>query len=109
MDALWQRVSSRVRDELGQVGFETWINPLNFVGMEGRTATIQAPNKFFRDWVNERYLEILRESLSAEVGMSVNIALVVKDQNGNGHGNGSNGHHQASASRPPVRSIRSHR
>jgi len=102
MDALWQRVSSRVRDELGQVGFETWINPLNFVGMEGRTATIQAPNKFFRDWVNERYLEILRESLSAEVGMSVNIALVVKDQNGNGHGNGSNGHHQASASRPPV-------
>ena len=82
MDALWQRVESRVRDELGQVGFETWISPLNFVGMEGRTATIQAPNKFFRDWVNERYLELLRESLSAEAGMSVNVALVVEDHNG---------------------------
>jgi len=73
MDALWQRVATRVRDELGQVSFETWIGPLNFVGMEGRTATIQAPNKFFRDWVHERYLELLRESLSAEAGMSVNV------------------------------------
>ncbi|HEY2107170.1 MAG TPA: chromosomal replication initiator protein DnaA, partial [Candidatus Binataceae bacterium] len=90
-----------VRDELGQVGFETWISPLNFVRMEGRTATIQAPNKFFRDWVNERYLERLRESLSAEAGMSVNVALVVEDQNGNGNGNG-NGNHEAPARRPPL-------
>ena len=96
MDALWQRVGSRVRDELGQVGFETWIGPLNFVGMEGRTATIQAPNKFFRDWVNERYLELLRESLSAEAGMSVNVALVVEDRNGK------NGNHEPPARRAPL-------
>jgi len=97
MDALWQRVAGRVRNELGQVGFETWISPLNFVGIEGRTATIKAPNRFFRDWVNERYVEILRESLSAEVGMNVNIALVVEDHNGNG-----NGSHAAAAKRPPL-------
>ena len=54
--------------QLGQVGFETWIGPLNFLGVQGRTATIEAPNRFFRDWVNDRYLELLRQSLSAEVG-----------------------------------------
>jgi chromosomal replication initiator protein len=96
MDALWDKAAGRVREELGQVGFETWIGPLNFVGMEGRTATIQAPNKFFRDWVNDRYLDILRESLSAEAGMSVNVTLVVQDQNGNG----GNGHHQGA--HPPI-------
>ncbi len=84
MDALWQRVASRVRDQLGEVGFETWITPLNFVGMEGRTATIKAPNKFFRDWVNDRYLDLLRDSLSAEAGMSMNVTLVVDNHNGNG-------------------------
>jgi chromosomal replication initiator protein len=94
MDGLWQRVANRIRDNLGQVGFETWISPLNFVGMEGRTATIQAPNKFFRDWVHDRYLELLRDSLCAETGMSVNVTLVVEHQNGNNH--------QAAAPRPPV-------
>ena len=50
MEGLWQRAADRIRDSLGQVGYETWIGPLNFVGMQGRTATIEAPNRFFRDW-----------------------------------------------------------
>ncbi|MGO9058239.1 MAG: chromosomal replication initiator protein DnaA, partial [Candidatus Binataceae bacterium] len=85
MDGLWQNVEVRVRDRLGQVGFETWIAPLNFLGVEGRTVTIQAPNKFFRDWVNDRYLELLRQCLSDEAGMTIDVALVVEHQNGRQH------------------------
>lgn len=59
MATFWQGVSSRLRERLGQVGFETWISPLSFVGIEGHTATLQAPNKFFRNWVNDRYLNDL--------------------------------------------------
>jgi chromosomal replication initiator protein len=77
MEGLWQRTADRIRDSLGQVGFETWIGPLNFLGMQGRTATIEAPNRFFRDWVNDRYIELLRQSLSAEVGQSVDVKLTL--------------------------------
>src|SRR6185437_5764719 len=77
MEGLWQRTADRIRDSLGQVGYETWIGPLNFVGMQGRTATIEAPNRFFRDWVNDRYLELLRQSRSAEVGQSVDVKLTL--------------------------------
>ena len=93
MDGMWQNVETRVRDRLGQVGFETWIAPLNFVGVEGRTATIQAPNKFFRDWVNDRYRELLCQCLSDEAGMSIEVALVVEHQNG---------HHAPAPTRPPA-------
>ncbi|HLK87281.1 MAG TPA: chromosomal replication initiator protein DnaA [Candidatus Binataceae bacterium] len=77
MEGLWQRTADRIRDSLGQVGFETWIGPLNFLGMQGRTATIEAPNRFFRDWVSDRYLELLRQSLSAEVGQTVDVKLTL--------------------------------
>src|SRR5271165_164188 len=77
MEGLWERTADRIRDSLGQVGFETWIGPLNFLGMQGRTATIEAPNRFFRDWVNDRYLDLLRESLSAEMGEAVEIKLTL--------------------------------
>ena len=56
MNGLWQRAADRMRDELGQVGYETWIGPLNFVAHQGSTVTVEAPNRFFRDWINERYL-----------------------------------------------------
>src|SRR5579863_10442591 len=95
MNGMWQKAADRIRETLGQVSFETWIGPLSFVAMNDRTATIEAPNRFFRDWVSDRYLDLLRHSLSSEVGEPVDIKLtfgkeVGKDAalSGNGHGNG---------------------
>src|SRR5260370_37421827 len=61
----------------GRVGLETWIGTINFGGRKGKTATIEAPNRFFRDWVSDRYLELLRQSLSAEVGQTVDVKLTL--------------------------------
>jgi len=97
MNAVWERAADRMRDHLGQVGFETWIGPLNFLGLNGKTATIEAPNRFFKDWVSERYMGLLRQSLSDEMGEQVDVRLtlgengapaVIKPPNGNGNGNG---------------------
>jgi chromosomal replication initiator protein len=98
MEGLWQRTADRIRDSLGQVGFETWIGPLNFLGMQGRTATIEAPNRFFRDWVSDRYLELLRQSLSAEVGQMVDVKLTL------GLAGNSNLHEAVRRTMPPAAS-----
>ncbi len=98
MEGLWQRTADRIRDSLGQVGFETWIGPLNFLGMQGRTATIEAPNRFFRDWVTDRSLELLRQSLSAEVGQSVDVKLTL------GLAGNSNLHEAVRRTMPPAHS-----
>src|SRR5215472_10943314 len=76
METIWQAVSNRLRERLGQVGFETWIAPLNLVEINGRTATLQAPNRFFRDWVNDRYMSDVRQCLSAEIGADLEITLL---------------------------------
>src|SRR5260370_3278624 len=105
MNELWQRAADRMRDELGQVGYETWIGPLNFVAHQGSTVTIEAPNRFFRDWINERYLGLMRSALTAEAGEQMEVRLTLGENgvaapqqrpisghsNGNGNGNG-NGH-----------------
>jgi chromosomal replication initiator protein len=91
---MWQKAADRIRETLGQVSFETWIGPLSFVAMDSGTATIEAPNRFFRDWVSDRYLDLLRHSLSAEVGAPVDIKLTYgKDIGSHGSSgvNGSNG------------------
>jgi chromosomal replication initiator protein len=82
METIWQSVSNRLRERLGQISFETWIAPLSFVGIKGRIATLQAPNKFFRDCVNDRYLNDLRQCVSAETGTDVEIALVPSPRDG---------------------------
>ena len=77
VNGVWQRAADRIRDSLGQVGFETWIGPLNFVSLNEKTATIEAPNKFFRDWVEDRYIDLLRRSLAEETGRPIEIKLTL--------------------------------
>ena len=35
---VWQKAAGRIRDSLGEMSYETWIRPLNFVEMLGHTA-----------------------------------------------------------------------
>ncbi|MBF6560037.1 MAG: chromosomal replication initiator protein DnaA [Candidatus Binataceae bacterium] len=111
MNGVWQKAADRMRGTLGQVSYETWIGPLNFVGLENRTATVEAPNKFFRDWVYERYLDLMRQSLSVEVGEPVEVKLTFGHETGaslngtangvaNGHSNG-HGHGAGAAGKRP--------
>jgi chromosomal replication initiator protein len=93
MNGVWQKAADRIRDVIGQVGYETWIEPLKVIALENGTATIEAPNKFFRDWIGDRYGELIRTALSAEVGEPVRVVLSLGGDsqvvvNGNGHSNG---------------------
>jgi chromosomal replication initiator protein len=108
MNGLWQRAAFRMREELGQVGYETWIGPLNFVAHQGSTVTVEAPNRFFRDWINERYMSMMRTALSAEAGGEIEVRLTLGEnaavtlppqRSSNGHANGNgNGHANGTAS-----------
>src|SRR5260370_2915269 len=82
-----------MRDSLGAVGYQTWICPLYFLGLQEKSATVEVPNRFFRDYMTDKYLGLLRQSLSAEVGEPVDIKLtLVKGESGSGKGpGGSNG------------------
>jgi chromosomal replication initiator protein len=95
MNGVWQRAADRIRESLGQVGYETWIGPLNFVCLQDRMATIEAPNRFFRDWVSDRYLDLMQQVLSDELGETVEVKLILgkdaigtKGVNGSANGNG---------------------
>jgi chromosomal replication initiator protein len=91
VDDVWQKAAERIRASLGQVSYETWISPLNFIDLHGRTATIEVPNRFFRDWVKDRYLELMQQVLSAEVGGSVAISLTVREATGRENSANANG------------------
>ena len=75
--ALWDQCLAHLERELSPQQFNTWIRPLHVVGNDDELRLL-APNRFVKDWVDERFLnrigEILdnihqpRPSLSVEIG-----------------------------------------
>jgi len=59
---LWERCLERLEAELPAQQFNTWIRPLQ-PRSNGRGLELLAPNRFVRDWIQERYLERIGELL----------------------------------------------
>ena len=60
---LWDKCLSCLQDEFPSQQFNTWIRPLQAEHADSRL-TLFAPNRFVLDWINERFLDRIRELVS---------------------------------------------
>jgi chromosomal replication initiator protein len=72
----WQWCLGRLEDELPPQQFNTWIKPLQADASEGGV-TLAAPNRFIRDFVEERYSVLIGEVLAESGAQSTDVTIVV--------------------------------
>ncbi|MEI6558257.1 MAG: DnaA/Hda family protein, partial [Rhodospirillaceae bacterium] len=66
LEQQWQRVRARLRDEVGETAFRSWLKPLALGGLTGGDITILVPTRFMRDWVLTHYADRIRGFWAAE-------------------------------------------
>ncbi|MFA6130361.1 MAG: chromosomal replication initiator protein DnaA [Candidatus Omnitrophota bacterium] len=59
----WEEVQNDLKSKLGETIFSTWIAPLKFHAADTKNINLEAPDQFFKDWVEKHYLGIIQESL----------------------------------------------
>ena len=75
-ETLWDQCLDRLEGELNAQQFNTWIRPLQAqTTREG--LRLLAPNQFVRDWINDNFLDRIREILADIVGEKVPIRLEI--------------------------------
>lgn len=60
--SLWKLCLEKLEGELSPQQFNTWIRPLQVVE-DQNSILLLAPNRFVLDWINEKYLELIRDQL----------------------------------------------
>jgi chromosomal replication initiator protein len=63
MDDLWERALQDLKGKLSSENFETWLAPLSVDRIDDATLTLRVPNKFYADWLQTHYLELVRDAL----------------------------------------------
>ena len=66
LGAQWARVRGRLREEVGEVEYRTWLKQMTLADVEADEVTIVLPTRFLRDWVRSHYGERLRHLWSSE-------------------------------------------
>jgi chromosomal replication initiator protein len=64
---VWARIRGRLRDEVGEVEYRSWLRQMTLAGVQGEEAVILLPTRFLRDWVRGHYGDRLRALWQGEV------------------------------------------
>jgi chromosomal replication initiator protein len=64
--AEWERVRARLRADIGDEAFNSWLKPLALAACNDYQLVIEAPTRFMRDWVVNHYADRLRDLWRSE-------------------------------------------
>lgn len=59
----WNDCLRYIRSNLPEQTFKTWFEPLHFVGFSENKLTINAPNKFVCEFIDEHFSELIRTAI----------------------------------------------
>jgi chromosomal replication initiator protein len=77
LDTIWLEARRRIRGELPEKDYETWIEPLRAASWEAGALTLETPSSFFRDWLRRHFLTTLEGAVSHASGKPASVMLVV--------------------------------
>ncbi len=65
---LWNRCLHLIKDNVGAQSYKTWFKPIKAVAYNDDILTLQVPNRFFYEFLEEHYVPVLRKAIRQEIG-----------------------------------------
>ena len=76
-DIIWVEARRRLRGELLDKDYDTWIAPLRAARWSADTLALEAPSGFARDWLRQHFLPALERAVSEASGAPATVLLLV--------------------------------
>lgn len=76
---LWKQILADIRSKLNRQRFETWFRRVTLLGLDESKLRIGVPNVFLRNWLQDYYLETLKESVEQVLSQALLIEIEVID------------------------------
>lgn len=83
-EIVWKRCLEHIGTKVGSQSFNTWFGPIKPVGLDDETLVVQVPSQFFYEWLEEHYVDVLRDSIKKELGITGKLKYsITVDKAGN--------------------------
>ncbi|GHT52177.1 chromosomal replication initiator protein DnaA [Bacteroidia bacterium] len=94
----WNKCLEIIRDNVTDNAFSTWFTPIIPLKYESNDFTIQVPSQFFYEYLEEKYADLIYQTLLRVTGKEVtlNYRIIVD------HSNRNNGHTTLQSEHPAV-------
>jgi chromosomal replication initiator protein len=73
IEDIWNNSLSKIEEKVGNNILELWFRPIKLSQMKEQQATIDIPNRFFKDWIEDNYPDLIAEAVEGIVGYPVMV------------------------------------
>ncbi|MEK1869751.1 MAG: chromosomal replication initiator protein DnaA, partial [Ensifer adhaerens] len=77
-DALFERVSARLKAQVGPDVFASWFGRLKLHSVSKSVVRLSVPTTFLKSWINNRYLDLITSIFQQEDGEIMKIEILVR-------------------------------
>ncbi len=81
-EQIWQAAQEELRFQVSRPSYETWLKNAALLSLENNAFRIGVPTKLAKDWLEDRYSALIKETLSAIMSGEVSLAFEVVGKGG---------------------------
>ena len=102
--SVWDNCLQAIRKTVNQQSFKTWFEPIKPVRLDNNALTIQVPNKFFYEWLEEHYVNLLKTTIRRELGDRgrLEYQILMSQHNASGYAPKTNGNGNVKLNRESI-------
>ena len=82
MNTIWDTVLEHVKTRMNPSSFNTWFFPTKQLAFQNNILRIAVPDKYFVNWLEEHYIDIILEILRTLTGKTVEVRFVIDEELG---------------------------
>jgi len=76
----WESFLLHIKEWVSPKIFDTWFSSLSLIGIQSGKVLISVPNKFFKDWLEEHYGELIKKTIEKTFGQKAQVNLIIPDK-----------------------------
>ncbi|MBT8221464.1 MAG: chromosomal replication initiator protein DnaA [Bacteroidia bacterium] len=80
---VWDNCLRTIEGHINKQSFQTWFKPIKAVNLDNNALTIQVPNKFFYEWLEEHYVALLKMTIRKELGSGAKLEYQIPAETSN--------------------------
>lgn len=77
---IWNRSLSKIAGKVGESIFELWFKPIRLIQVKEQTANLEIPNRFFKEWIEDSYPNLIKDSLESVLAYPVTIKYKIEEK-----------------------------
>lgn len=77
---VWEECLEFIRTRVNTQSLKTWFDPIRPVNLDAGKLTLAVPSRFFYDWIEEHYSELIVDSLTRIFGNTARVEYTVTEE-----------------------------